>query len=96
MYEIDGTAYASKSAYKRCLEKMRTSSKRTIRTLKKLHARATDPTYKELIEEAHRVELSHLAYAHFNLAWLNNPDVFKHYPAETGESEGTGNDTCRS
>ena len=96
MYEIDGTAYTSKTAYRRCLEKMKTSSKRTLRTLRKLHQRATDPAYKELIEEAYKVELSHLAYSHFNLAWLNKPDVFKHYPAEIEESEGVNNDTTRS
>lgn len=96
MYEIDGTAYKNRSTYKRCLEKMKTSSKRTIRTLIRLHNKTTDPTYRELIEEAHRVELNRLAYAHFNLAWLKNPDKMKHYPAAAGESEGAQDDTCRS
>lgn len=88
MYEIDGTAYLNKSNYKRCLQKMKTSSKRTIRVLKKMHERANNEEEKQLIEEAHKVELSRLAYAHFNLAWLNNPDVFKHYAKDIEESEG--------
>lgn len=99
MFEIDGTAYANRTAYKRCLEKMRSSSVHIIRILKKMHERATDPTYKQLIEEAHQVELKHLAYAHFNIAWLDHPDIMKHYPKdtdETEESEGVENDTCRS
>lgn len=96
MYEIDGTAYKDKATYKRCLQKIKSSSKRTLRELRKLHKKATDPAYKELIEEAHKVELSRLAYAHFNLAWLDKPDVFKHYPAGAGESEGAENDATGS
>ena len=88
MYEIDGTAYLNKSNYKRCLQKMKTSSKRNVKTLIKMHQRAKSEEEKRLIEEAHKVELSHLAYAHFNLAWLNNPDVFKHYAKDVEESEG--------
>lgn len=96
MYEIDGTAYINRSHYKRCLEKMRTSSKRTIRLLKKMHAQAKTEEEKQLIEEAHAAELSHLAYAHFNIAWLKKPDIMKHYPATEGEREGANNDTTRS
>ena len=88
MYEIDGTAYTSKTAYKRCLQKIKSSSKRTLRELRKLHKKATDPAYKELIEEAHKVELSRLAYAHFNLAWLKHPETMKHYPRKPEEREG--------
>lgn len=93
MFEIDGTAYQNKTSYKCCLQKMRTSSKRTIRLLKKMHERAKTEEEKQLIEEAHLMELQHLAYAHFNLAWLNNPKYFNHYPRETEESEGANNDT---
>lgn len=88
MYEIDGTAYLSRSVYKRCLEKMKTSSKRTIKLLIKMHRQAKDPAYKALIEEAHRVELDRLAYAHFNLAWLKHPETMKHYPRKPEEREG--------
>lgn len=88
MFEIDNTAYLSRSVYKRCLEKMRASSKRTIKLLIKMHGKATDPAYKALIEEAHKKELEHLAYAHFNLAWLKHPDVMKHYPRTWEEREG--------
>lgn len=93
MYEIDGTAYTNKAAYKRCLEKMKSGSKRTIRLLKKMHERAQSQDEKQLIEEAHLQELNRLAYAHFNLAWLKNPEVFNHYAAE---SEGVNDDTNRS
>ena len=97
MYEIDGTAYKDKPAYKRCLEKMRNKSKKSIKLILKVRDRAADPGELKLLEEAYMVELQHLAYAHFNLAWLKNPGIMKHYAAEIkSESEGTDNDTTRS
>lgn len=83
MFEIDGTAYTSKTAYKCCLMKMRSSSKHLLRVLKRMYERTTDPAYRQLIDEAYQVELKHLAYAHFNIAWLKYPDKMNHYPKDT-------------
>jgi hypothetical protein len=90
MFEIDGTSYLNRSNYKRCLEKLKTRYKRNIRTLLRIREQTTDPDYIKLIEEAHQRELENLAYAHFNIAWLNNPDVFKHYPANIKNEESEG------
>ena len=92
MFEIDGTAYLNKSSYKRCLEKMKSSSKRTIRLFKRMYERAQTEEEKQLIKEAHATELNRLAYAHFNLAWLKNPEVFNHYGKIEEEQEGAEND----
>ena len=96
MYEIDGTAYTNKSAYRRCLEKMKANSVAMLRLIKRMYHRVNDPEQKKLIEEAYANEMEHLAYAHFNIAWLDHPDIMHHYPAKCEEREGANDDTNRS
>lgn len=93
MFEIDGTAYKNKEVYRQCLEKMKTRSKRNVKMILELRAKASDQEELKLLEEAYFQELHHLAYSHFNLAWLKYPEIMKHYAADLTESEGTDNDT---
>ncbi len=79
--------------YKRCLETMKESSQAVITRLVELYREAQTDEEKELIREAHIQQLCLMAYAHFNLAWLREPNVFKHYPGDTGERESIYGDT---
>ena len=86
------------AAYKRCLELMKKNSQRVLQSIKEIYDTGIDQDCKELIAEAARVEMESLAFAHFNLAQLENPGIMKHYPADRIESEGASNDndTTRS
>ena len=79
--------------YKSCLEAMKQSSQATIKYLVEMYHQAETSEEKKLIREAYIEQLCLMAYAHFNLAWLREPDVFKHYPNNTGERESKYGDT---